>query len=144
MKLIIQRVKKANVTVDKKPVGSINAGYVILLGVKKDDTEKQADKLAEKLLNLRIMADDEGKMNRSIVDVQGEILVISQFTLYADTKSRRPGFTDAADPEDAERLYTYFVQQLKKSKLKIETGIFGAYMAVELINDGPITITLEI
>lgn len=143
MKLIIQRVSSGSVSVDKKVVGSINYGYVVLVGIKTDDTKIQADKLAEKLLNLRIMSDENGHMNQSIMDINGEILLISQFTLYATTKGRRPGFTDAMPPKEAEELFDYFVNQVKKSKLKVETGEFGALMEVSINNHGPVTITLE-
>lgn len=143
MKLIIQRVTKGSVTVDNKIIGVINYGYVVLVGFKIGDTQTQADKLTEKLLNLRIMPDENDQMNKSILDSKGEILLIPQFTLYADTKSRRPGFSNAMPPKDAKKLFNYFVEKAKESGLKIETGIFGTMMNVSLINSGPVTITLE-
>jgi len=144
MKLIIQRVSQAEVKVRNKTVGKIVKGYFVLLGIHKDDTEKKADTLIKKLLNLRIMPDKNKKMNLSVVDIKGDILVVSQFTLYADTSSRRPGFTQAAKPDKAKKLYNYFLQKLRESKLNIQAGEFGSYMTISLINDGPATITLEI
>lgn len=143
MKLIIQRVTKASVTVDNEIVGSIDKGFVVLVGLKIGDTKTEADKLSNKLLNLRIMADENHHMNKSILGTKGDLLLISQFTLYADTKGRRPGFTKAMPPKEAEKLFNYFIKKLKESKLKIETGKFGAMMDVSLINSGPVTITLE-
>ncbi len=145
MRVLIQRVTKGRVCVSSKVVGEIGKGYVILLGVKEGDTKKEADLLAEKTINLRVMSDENDKMNRSILDVSGEILVVSQFTLYADTKGgRRPSFTTAAKPDLAKRLYEYFVDKLKSLGVKsVQTGEFGAYMSVELVNDGPVTIMLD-
>ena len=143
MKLVIQRVSKARVTVNDTVRGAISKGLIVLLGVKQGDAATAAYKLAQKLLSLRIMADENGKMNRSILDMQGEILVVSQFTLYAETAGRRPGFTDAAPPDEARTIYEHFVATLRKSGLAIATGEFGAYMHVELTGDGPVTIIME-
>lgn len=146
MKLVIQRVKQAKVTEEESGTvfGQINHGLFILVGITHSDTENIVQKLVEKLLNLRIMDKEKGKMGLSIQDTQGEILVVSQFTLYADTKGgRRPSFIDAADPDHARKLYDKFVERLKDSGLKIETGSFGNYMEIESIADGPVTILLE-
>lgn len=144
MRAVVQRVKKAAVTVDGKLVGAIGHGLVILLGVKNGDTEADARFLADKCLNLRIFADDAGKFNRSVLDVQGELLAISQFTLYGDArKGRRPSFTDAAPPQISEPLYEKFIAYLNQGGLPVATGIFGAMMVVEIHNDGPVTIILE-
>ncbi|MFC1653528.1 D-aminoacyl-tRNA deacylase [Patescibacteria group bacterium] len=143
MKLVVQRVSRGSVSVKNKTIGSINRGFVVMVGLKGGDTENTVDKLAQKLINLRIMSDQQERMNKSLEDVGGEILLISQFTLYADTKGRRPGFTKAMCPKDAKNLFNYFVDQVKKSGLKIETGEFGTMMQVEIINDGPVTIILE-
>lgn len=146
MRLVIQRVKKARVEniQTKKIVGKIQKGLVVLLGVKEGDDEKDAEKLVEKLVKLRIMSDEKDKMNLSIVDTEASILVISQFTLYADTKKgNRPSFIKAAGPKLAENLYDYFVEQLRQSKVNIETGEFGAYMHIETVLDGPVTIILD-
>lgn len=144
MRAVVQRVQKAAVTVDGKVVGAIGPGLVILLGVKNGDTEADARFLAEKCLHLRIFADDAGKFNRSLLEVQGELLAISQFTLYGDArKGRRPSFTDAAPPLISEPLYEKFVSYLKESGLQVATGVFGAMMVVEIHNDGPVTIILE-
>lgn len=144
MKIVLQRVSYGSVTVDEKMVGEINKGFVLLFGVGQNDSEKNADFLADKCLNLRVFEDEQGKMNLSINDIKGEILVVSQFTLYGDTKKgRRPSFIDAAPPEKADNLYNYFVNKLKDSGLKIETGIFRADMKVQINNDGPVTFILE-
>ncbi len=143
MKLLVQRVSRAEVKVDAKQVAKIKKGYLVLAGIHKNDDEKKAAEMAEKLINLRVMADESGKMNLSVKEVRGEILVASQFTLYADTKSRRPGFTKAAKGDKAKRLYNYFISKLKDSKLKVESGVFGAYMQVYLQNEGPVTVILE-
>lgn len=145
MRILIQRVTRAKVSIDDKVVGRIGKGYVVFFGVKEGDSKKEADFLAEKLVNLRIMSDEAGKMNRSILDIDGEILVVSQFTLYADTSGgRRPSFINAAKPELAESLYLYFIEKLKNLGIKnVQTGEFGAYMEVEIVNDGPVTIMLE-
>ncbi len=144
MKIVLQRVKHCSVTVDEKIVGRIGKGLLILLGIAPDDTASQADFLAEKCAFLRIFPDETGKMNRSVADVQGEVLVVSQFTLFGDcSKGRRPNFTGAAGPDKGRELYDYFVGRLKTHIRKVETGIFGAMMDVELVNDGPVTLILE-
>jgi len=144
VRALIQRVTKASVSIEGKVVGSIGKGLVILLGVKLGDTNDDANFLADKSVNLRIFADQEGKFNLSALDVGGELLAISQFTLYGDTrKGRRPSFIDAAPPEISEPLYEKFVTYLRQSGLKVATGEFGAMMLVEIHNDGPVTILLE-
>jgi len=145
MKVLIQRVSKGRVSVKGKTISQIGKGYVIFFAAKEGDSEKQADIMAEKIVNLRIISDENGKMNKSILDVNGEVLIVSQFTLYADTSGgRRPSFINAAKPELANRIYLYFIDRLKKLGIKnVQTGEFGAYMEVELINDGPVTIMLE-
>lgn len=145
MKLVVQRVKNASVTVEKEIVGKIDEGYLVLLGVAPTDTKEIADFLVKKLLNLRIFEDENEKMNLSIRDIDGELLIVSQFTLYADcSQGNRPSFTSAAKPDMANELYEYFVEQCKKEKIKkVETGKFGAHMKVELLNNGPVTIILE-
>jgi len=144
MRAVIQRVKWGRVKVNGKVVGEIKKGLVILLGVSVDDNEENVRYLADKCVNLRIFSDSEGKMNLSVLDVSGEILSISQFTLYADTrKGRRPSFVGAADPIKGEKLYEKFNQCLSDTGLKIQTGIFGAMMEVELLNDGPVTIIVD-
>ncbi|ABX44065.1 D-aminoacyl-tRNA deacylase [Lachnoclostridium phytofermentans] len=144
MKLVIQRVKEANVAVDEKVIGKISKGYVILLGIGKEDTKETADFYINKLLKLRIFEDEQGKTNLSLEDVSGELLVISQFTLYADaSKGNRPSFINAAAPKEAEELYDYFVMKCKESGTTVETGSFGADMKVSLVNDGPFTIVLD-
>jgi D-tyrosyl-tRNA(Tyr) deacylase len=145
MKAIIQRVTRGNVTVDGDTIGSIGPGYVVLLGVREGDTEEAARALACKTVALRIFTDEAGKMNRSIQAIEGEILVISQFTLYADTrKGNRPSFIRAAAPELAEQLYELYVAALRAElgRTRVQTGRFGAMMQVELVNDGPVTIEL--
>jgi len=145
MKAVIQRVTQASVEVDGRIVGQIRAGLVVLLGVARGDTETDLAYLVEKIPALRIFSDEAGKMNRSLAEIRGGILAISQFTLLGDTKKgRRPGFDQAADPDVAKRLYEQFVEQLKKTTdLTIQTGVFGAHMKVELINDGPVTFVLD-
>ncbi|MBI4999224.1 D-tyrosyl-tRNA(Tyr) deacylase [Candidatus Gottesmanbacteria bacterium] len=144
MRALIQRVNKGKVTIGGKVVGEIGKGMVILLGVANKDTEKEADFLAEKVVNLRIMADSAGKMNLSIKDVDGEILVVSQFTLYGDASGgRRPSFIQAASPDLAKRLYERFIEKLGSFGIKVATGRFGEYMELEIINDGPVTIMLD-
>lgn len=145
MRLVIQRVKRAKVSVKgkNKIVGKINKGLFILMGVTEGDSKEGAGKLAEKVSKLRIMADKEGKMNLSIKDVDGEVLVVSQFTLYADTrKGNRPSFIKASVPELAKDIYEHFVAQLKERGVKVETGEFGAYMEIDTELDGPVTIIL--
>jgi D-tyrosyl-tRNA(Tyr) deacylase len=145
MKAVIQRVTQASVEVDGKIVGQIRSGLVVLLSVAKGDTETDLAYLVEKIPALRIFSDEAGKMNRSLAEIRGGILAISQFTLLGDMKKgRRPGFDQAADPDVAKRLYEQFVEQLRKTTdLTIQTGIFGAHMKVELISDGPVTFVLD-
>ena len=144
MRVLIQRVRKASVTVDNKVNGAITAGYVIFLGVGEGDTQKDADYLSEKTANLRIFSNTEGKFDHSLLDIKGEALVISQFTLYGNTKKgRRPDFTKAAKPDIADKLYQYFNESLRKKGVPVKTGIFAAEMTVEIINDGPVTILIE-
>lgn len=145
MKLVVQRVNKAQVEVDGKIVGKINKGFMVLCGITHEDTEKEADVLARKLCNLRVFEDENEKMNLSIKDVGGELLIISQFTLYADSMSsgNRPSFIAAARPEKAEPLYEYFLKKCEEDGVHVEKGIFGADMQVSLVNDGPVTIILE-
>ena len=140
----MQRIKHASVEIDGEVVGKAGTGLLLLLGVGNGDTHKEADFLADKCIGLRIFEDSEGKMNLSLKDVEGEILLISQFTLYADArKGKRPSYTDAAPPQVAEPLYEYFAQRLRDSGVHVETGRFGADMKVSLLNDGPVTIMLE-
>lgn len=144
MKAIIQRVSQASVEVEHKIVGEIGPGLVILLGVAEDDEETDADYLAEKIVNLRIFNDAEDKMNLSLSDIQGELLAISQFTLYANTrKGRRPSFIEAALPEKAEPLYNYFIKKIEETGIRVAGGIFGAMMTVKIFNEGPVTIIME-
>jgi len=144
LKVVLQRVKQGSVEVEGKTVNEIGEGMVLLVGVKIGDTEEQAKFLADKCANLRIFEDEEGKMNLSALDVKAEILVVSQFTLYADTqKGRRPSFTGALEPKEAERLYLKFVEFLKSHKLTVKTGVFGAKMLVGIFNSGPVTLILE-
>lgn len=145
MRALLQRVSHASVTVDKEIVGKIGRGLLVLLGVGQDDSETQIKPLVDKIVNLRIFGDEAGKMNRSLLDIEGEILVISQFTLYADTRrGRRPGFSGAGSPEQAEALYERFKTVLKTSyNLKVASGIFGASMEIDLCNQGPVTIWLD-
>jgi D-tyrosyl-tRNA(Tyr) deacylase len=144
MKTVIQRVTQASVTIDGKINGKIDKGLMILIGIGADDTEAQADWTAQKIANMRIFEDDGQHMNLSIKDVGGEILAISQFTLYADCrKGNRPNFMEAGRPEMAEPLYEYLCDALRRHDIHVETGIFGADMQVSLINDGPVTIILE-
>lgn len=141
---LIQRVSSGSVTINDKLYSKINAGYVILLGIFEKDNEKDADKLVEKIINLRIMSDSEDKMNKSILYTKGDILVVSQFTLCADlTFGRRPSFIKAKKPDEAKKLYEYFVKKLSQSGLTVKTGKFGAMMQVEIINDGPVTIIID-
>ncbi len=144
MKIVIQRVSHASVTVDGNVCGKIGKGFLVLLGVGKEDTEKDCERLAAKMINLRIFADENDKTNLSLKDVNGELLIISQFTLYADCrKGNRPNFLMAGAPDEAERLYNYFTELCKKEIPVVQTGIFGADMKVDLLNDGPFTIILD-
>ena len=143
MKAVVTRVKSASVTIEEKVEGAIGQGYLVLLGVGPEDTEAEADYLAEKIVHLRVFEDEQGKMNLNIGQVGGEILVISQFTLYADLSSRRPGFSHAAPPSLAEPLYNYFMTKLKELGFPPQHGSFGADMQVESINDGPVTLLFD-
>ena len=144
MKLVIQRVQEASVSVDQKVVGKIGHGFMVLLGVSQTDTEEIADKMFQKLLKLRIFEDENGKTNLDIKSVNGELLIISQFTLYADCRhGNRPSFIGAGTPDQANALYEYFRSQCRKEIPVVEQGIFGAHMMVSLINDGPFTIVLD-
>lgn len=145
MRAVIQRVRRGRVVVEGKPVAEIAGGLVILLGVGPEDTRTNADAMAYKISHLRIFEDDQGKMNRSIVDEHGAAIVVSQFTLYADTRrGHRPSFTQAAPPEIAAPLVDYFSQQLALQDIPVQQGVFGANMLVEIENDGPVTITLDL
>ena len=144
MRALLQRVSRASVCVDDTVVGAIGRGFVVLLGVTHDDGEDEAAWLANKVAGLRVFEDEEGKMNLALADVGGEVMVISQFTLYGDArKGRRPSFTGAARPEHAEPLVDQFVSLLREYNLHVETGVFGAMMEVEIHNDGPVTLLLE-
>lgn len=144
MKLILQRVSNAKVEVDNKIVGKIGQGFLVLLGVGQNDTKEEADFLAEKMCNLRVFSDANGKMNLSIKDIDGELLIVSQFTLYADCqKGNRPSFVNAATPDIANELYEYFIEKCKNTVKNVQNGIFGENMKVSLLNDGPVTIILE-
>ena len=144
MKAVIQRVKHASVEVEGKIVGSCKEGFLVLLGVAEGDTEKEAEMLCRKIVNLRIFEDDAGKMNRSLLDIDGEMLVVSQFTLLANYRhGNRPDFLASAKPDEANRLYEYFKTLAQKEIRRVESGIFGADMKVELLNDGPVTIVMD-
>ena len=144
MKIVLQRVNSASVRVGEEVVGQIRRGYVALLGIGAKDDEAAVDRAVEKIKKLRLFPDDEGKTNRSIIDVAGELLVVSQFTLYADCKKgNRPSFAEAASPDRAEALYEYFIAAAKPHFVKVAHGSFGASMKVELVNDGPFTVILE-
>lgn len=144
MRAVIQRVSRAKVSVDGETIGEIGKGILLLLGVSRSDAEKEADYILEKAINLRIFDDEEGKMNLSLFDIKGDLLVVSQFTLYGDSrKGRRPSYIEAAAPERANTLYEYFVGEARKHLSKVETGKFQAMMDVELVNDGPVTILLD-
>ena len=144
MKIVLQRVKEASVTIDGEVYGAINKGYMILVGFNNDDTHEIIDRLVEKVIHLRVFEDENQKMNRSLIDVEGFILSISQFTLYADCKKgNRPSFTNAGKPDLATTLYDQFNQKLQEQGMHVETGIFGADMKIELLNDGPVTIVLD-
>ena len=144
MRAVIQRVTRASVSVDARVAGEIGAGLLVLLGVSRADNPESAAYLAEKIVNLRIFSDPAGKMNLSLLDVGGSALVVSQFTLYGDTRGgRRPSYIQAAPPEEANRLYEEFVRSMRALDIKVETGVFQAHMQVELVNDGPVTILLD-
>ena len=144
MRAVIQRVSRASVEIDNKVVGSIGNGFVVLLGITMEDDEKDAEYLANKTANLRVLEDNAGKMNVSLLESQGEVLTISQFTLYSDTrKGRRPSFIKAAPPEKAEPLYNAYINYLEKFNIKVATGVFGAMMMVNIHNHGPVTIIID-
>ncbi len=144
MKIVVQRVKEAEVKVDEESVGKIGKGFLVLLGVIHEDTKENADYLVRKLCKLRVFTDENEKMNLGIKDVNGELLIVSQFTLYADcSQGNRPSFIESAKPDKAEKLYEYFCEECAKNDINVEKGIFGADMKVSLINDGPVTIIIE-
>ncbi len=144
MKVLLQRVSKASVKVEGKVEGEIGPGLLVFLGVTDSDTDEEIDYLVNKVTNLRVFNDNQGKMNLSIKDVSGDILVVSQFTLYADCqRGRRPSYTQAANPEYADEMYERFIEKIQISGVKVQSGVFGAHMEVELINDGPVTIMIE-
>ena len=144
MKLVVQRVKNAKVEVDEKVVGNIEKGYLVFVGVTHSDTKEIADYLVKKLCNLRVFEDENGKMNLNLKQVNGSLLIVSQFTLYGDcTEGNRPSFTNAAKPDVANELYEYFCEKCKENEIHVEKGIFGADMKVSLLNDGPVTIIME-
>ena len=144
MRAVVTRVTSASVAIGGAVRGSIGKGFLVLLGVHVDDTEAQAEKMADKICGLRVFEDENGKMNRNLADAGGALLIVSQFTLYADTRSRRPGFTQAARPETAIPLYEKVIALCRERGFSVETGEFGADMAVESVNDGPVTIILEV
>lgn len=145
MKFVAQRVSQASLTVDAKPVSDIGRGLVVYFGVKTGDTEQQAIKCAEKIAHLRVFEDDAGKMNLSVKDVGGEVLFVSQFTLYGDArKGNRPSFIEAERPEPADKLYLYAADKLREQGIPVKLGVFGAHMVIDQINDGPVTIIYEI
>ena len=144
MKLVVQRVKNSSVTIDENLFSSINNGYLVLFGVEKNDTREQADWLANKLCVLRAFSDENGKMNLSIKDVAGEMLIVSQFTLCAEIrKGTRPSFDNAMSPNEANEMYEYFMSKVREQDIPVKTGVFGADMKVELLNDGPVTFIME-
>ncbi|SJZ36189.1 D-tyrosyl-tRNA(Tyr) deacylase [Cetobacterium ceti] len=144
MRGVVQRVTKASVTVDGEIIGKIEKGLLVLLGVTHSDSEKEVKWLSKKIKDLRIFEDEDGKMNLGLEDIKGDILVVSQFTLYGDCiKGRRPSFIEAAKPEMANKLYEKFIEELKNYNIKVETGEFGADMKVELLNDGPVTLVID-
>ncbi|MBA3035310.1 MAG: D-tyrosyl-tRNA(Tyr) deacylase [Desulfobacterium sp.] len=144
MRAVIQRVKESSVEVAGKTISKIGAGILVLLGIAKEDTTHDADFLADKIINLRIFEDENGKMNRSLIDTKGEMLVVSQFTLLGDCrKGRRPSFINAAEPEKANEFYEYFTARVKSNNIKVKTGQFRAMMDVHLVNDGPVTLIVE-
>ena len=144
MKAIVQRVKQASVTVDEKEISKIEKGFLVLVGITHTDTEKEADYIAKKVTNLRVFEDENGKMNLSLKDVGGKLLIVSQFTLYGNCEQgNRPSFTEAAKPDMANKLYEYFCNKCEEAGLEVQKGIFGADMKVSLINDGPVTLVIE-
>lgn len=144
MRAVVQRVSQANVKVDEEVIGEIGKGLLVLLGVGKEDSNEDIDYLSKKILNLRIFEDENEKMNLSLLDIEGELLVVSQFTLYGDVrKGRRPSFTDSASPDEANKMYEQFISKCKDQGIVVEKGSFGADMDVSLINDGPVTILLD-
>lgn len=144
MRAVVQRVKEASVRVDGQVVGCAGQGLLVLLGVGQGDVEMDAGYLADKVVNLRVFPDAAGQMNRSLLDVRGDLLVVSQFTLYGDCRrGRRPGYSDAAPPQEAERLYACFVDRVRASGLRVEQGVFRAMMDVSLVNEGPVTLLLD-
>ncbi|CDB32682.1 d-tyrosyl-tRNA(Tyr) deacylase [Clostridium sp. CAG:575] len=144
MRFLVQRVKKAQVDIDGQTVGRIEKGFLVLIGITHTDTKETADYLIKKLINLRVFEDENGKMNLGLKDVEGSLLLVSQFTLYADcTQGNRPSFTEAAKPQFANELYKYAIEKCKEQIKNVETGVFGADMQVSLINDGPVTIMLQ-
>lgn len=144
MRAVVQRVSSASVTVDAERVSNINKGLLVLLGVSVKDTEADVDWLVEKVVNLRIFEDEDEKMNRSLLDVNGELLVVSQFTLYGNCrKGRRPSFVEAASPDVADKLYTIFVEKARERNVPVQTGVFQTHMMVELVNDGPVTLIID-
>lgn len=144
MKIVVQRVSRASVIINSKVFSQINSGFLILLGVKNDDNEEKAERLANKVNNLRIMSDKNGKMNLNLKDTGGEALVVSQFTLYADcSRGNRPSFVEAAKPDKAKKLYEFFIDKLRSHGLSVKTGSFGSLMEVNLMNDGPVTIVMD-
>jgi D-aminoacyl-tRNA deacylase len=144
MRIVLQRVSSAKVEVENKIIGEIGQGILVLLGISNSDTEKEAKFMLEKVINLRIFDDEQGRMNLSLLDIVGELLIVSQFTLYGDArKGRRPSYIEAAQPEKANIIYEFFVNEAKKQIIRVETGKFQAMMNIELINDGPVTILLD-
>ena len=144
MKFVIQRVEKASVEIDKKTIAEIKKGYLVLIGITHNDTKDIADYLIKKLINLRVFEDENGKLNLSLNDIKGELLLVSQFTLYGDcSRGNRPSFTQAANPEYANELYEYIVNECKQKVETVKSGVFGANMKVSLVNDGPVTIIIE-
>lgn len=144
MRAVVTRVASASVRIDGAPVGEIGQGYLVLLGVGPQDTPETAKRMADKICNLRVFEDDAGKMNLNLSQVEGKLLVVSQFTLYADTSSRRPGFSNAAKPDLANELYEKFMEYCRENGFEVQHGVFGADMQVESVNDGPVTILFEV